>query len=81
MAKLNSNEKEVVFVEVKNRDNLWNIDKDNNITVEQIELINPDLNPEKIFPGYKILLTPADPLLDVNLVLSYNKQTSKNSSF
>ncbi|MFZ5944082.1 MAG: peptidoglycan DD-metalloendopeptidase family protein [Bacillota bacterium] len=65
MTKLNTNEKEAAFVEVKEGDNLWNIAKDNNLTVEQIEFINPDLNPEKIFPGDKILLAPADPLLDV----------------
>lgn len=69
MNKLNSNEKEAVFVEVKKGDNLWNIAKENDLTVEQIELINPDLNPEKIYPGDKLLLTPADPLLDVVIKL------------
>lgn len=56
---------EAVEVEIKKGDNFWNLAKAYDLTVNELEILNPDLDPDKIFPGDKILVKASDPLLDV----------------
>ncbi|MFZ7103924.1 MAG: peptidoglycan DD-metalloendopeptidase family protein [Peptococcaceae bacterium] len=58
-------EKEAVVIEVQKGDNLWNIARTNQITVADLEKFNPDIDPDKIFPGDKLVINPFDPVLDV----------------
>jgi murein DD-endopeptidase MepM/ murein hydrolase activator NlpD len=46
-------------------DNLWDIAIANQMPLSQIIKYNPDLNPEKIWPGDEILFVPENPMLDV----------------
>ena len=56
---------EAVEVEIKKGDNFWNLAKAYALTVNELEILNPDLDPDKIFPGDKILVKASDPILDV----------------
>lgn len=56
---------EAVEVEIKKGDNFWNLSKAYDLTVNDLEILNPDLDPDKIFPGDKILVKASDPILDV----------------
>lgn len=67
--KIYSVEEEMVQIEIQKGDNFWNISKANSISVNQIEILNPDLDPDKIFPGDKLVLKPMDPVLDVIIEL------------
>lgn len=51
--------------EVVKGDNLWDIAIANKMPLSQIIKYNPDLNPEKIWPGDEILFVPENPMLDV----------------
>lgn len=62
-------EEPMVQIEIQKGDNFWNISKANSISVNQIEILNPDLDPDKIFPGDKLVLKPMDPVLDVIIEL------------
>jgi murein DD-endopeptidase MepM/ murein hydrolase activator NlpD len=62
-------EREAVEIEVKQGDNFWNLAKANNVTVNDLEILNPDIDPEKIFPGDKLIIKPINPVLDVVIEL------------
>lgn len=62
-------EKEDVVIEVKPGDNLWNLARDYDLTVSDLEALNPEIDPEKIFPGDKLVVSPFDPVLDVVIEL------------
>lgn len=58
-------EDKAVEVEIKKGDNFWNLSKAYDITVNELEILNPDLDPDKIFPGDKVVVKASDPVLDV----------------
>lgn len=58
-------EEEAVVIEVKKGDNLWNLAKAYDLTVSELEILNPDADPHKIFPGDKLVVRPFNPALDV----------------
>jgi murein DD-endopeptidase MepM/ murein hydrolase activator NlpD len=58
-------EEEAVIIEVKKGDNLWNLAKAYDLTVSELEILNPDADPHKIFPGDKLVVKPVNPALDV----------------
>lgn len=58
-------EEEAVVIEVKKGDNLWNLAKAHNLKVSDLEILNPDADPHKIFPGDKLVVKPFNPALDV----------------
>lgn len=62
-------EDKAVTVEIKKGDNLWNLSKAYKITVDELEILNPDLDPDKLFPGDKIVVKAFDPELDVIIEL------------
>lgn len=62
-------EKEDVVIEVKQGDNLWNLARDYDLTVSDLETLNPEIDPEKIFPGDKLVVSPFNPVLDVVIEL------------
>ncbi len=62
-------EREARIVEVEKGDNLWLIARRYNMTVEELEMLNPDIDPEKIFPGDKLVVKPFDPRFDVVVTL------------
>ncbi len=63
--KINAIEEEAIVIEIKKGDNLWNLAKTHNITVNQLEILNPDADPHKIFPGDKLVVKAFNPALDV----------------
>lgn len=62
-------EKEATYIEVKKGDNLWNLSREHKITLEELEMYNPDIDPEKIWPGDKLIINPMNPKLDVIIKL------------
>jgi len=68
-AKIYAMENESTVIEVQKGDNLWNIAKANNLSIEELEGLNPEINPEKIFPGDKLVVKPFKPVLDVIIEL------------
>lgn len=67
--KIYAPEEEAVEVEVKSGDNFWNLAKANHISVSELEILNPTLDPEKLFPGDKLIVKPFNPVLDVIIEL------------
>ncbi|NLW46892.1 MAG: peptidoglycan DD-metalloendopeptidase family protein [Firmicutes bacterium] len=63
--KISAVEEEAVIIEVKKGDNLWNLAKAHDLTVSELEILNPDADPHKIFPGDKLVVKPVNPALDV----------------
>ncbi|NLY76002.1 MAG: M23 family metallopeptidase [Firmicutes bacterium] len=68
-AKIYAVEDEAVVIEVKKGDNLWNLAKEHKVTVGDLEILNPDADPHKIFPGDKLVVKPFNPALDVIIEL------------
>ena len=62
-------EEALVEIEIKSGDNFWNLSKANNITVAELEILNPAVDPDKIFPGDKLVVKPLNPVLDVIIEL------------
>jgi murein DD-endopeptidase MepM/ murein hydrolase activator NlpD len=62
-------EREAVEIAIKPGDNFWNLAKANGVTVSELEILNPDIDPEKIFPGDKLVIKPFHPALDVVIEL------------
>ncbi len=58
-------EEEAVEVEIRKGDNFWNLSRANNLTVNELESLNPDLDPDKLLPGDKVIVKPLNPKLDV----------------
>ena len=62
-------EEEALEIEVKKGDNFWNLSRKYKLTVNDLIILNPDINPEKIYPGDKLLVRPMNPILDVVIEL------------
>jgi murein DD-endopeptidase MepM/ murein hydrolase activator NlpD len=62
-------EKPAVYYTVKKGDSLWNIAIKNKVSLATIIKYNPQLNPDKIWAGNKILFAPMNPVLDVKVKL------------
>lgn len=67
--KIYAAEREEVTIEVQSGDNLWNLSKEHELTVSDIEILNPEVDPDKIFPGDVLVVKPFDPVLDVVIEL------------
>lgn len=62
-------EEEALEIEVKKGDNFWNLSRKYKLSVNDLIILNPDINPEKIYPGDKLLIRPMNPILDVVIEL------------
>lgn len=58
-------EEEAQRIEVQSGDNLWDLTKKHNLKFGELEILNPDLNPDKIYPGDILVIKPMNPVLDV----------------
>jgi murein DD-endopeptidase MepM/ murein hydrolase activator NlpD len=63
-------EKAAVYYTVVRGDSLWNIAIANKIPLSRIIKLNPQLIPDKIWAGNKILFEPMNPVLDVRVKLT-----------
>lgn len=66
---INAIEEEAAEIVIKSGDNFWNLSKTHNITVSELEILNPDVDPDRIFPGDKLVIRPLNPVLDVIIEL------------
>ncbi|PKM87961.1 MAG: hypothetical protein CVU85_04860 [Firmicutes bacterium HGW-Firmicutes-10] len=64
-AMINENEDEAVYHTVVPGDSFWMIAKESEVPLAKLIEYNPDMNPERIWPGNKIMFKPADPKLDI----------------
>jgi len=62
---LNEKEQEAVVIEVKDGENPWTIARNHDISVADLEKMNPQMDMEKIFPGDRIVVSPFKSRLDV----------------
>lgn len=62
-------EEEAVTIEIKKGDNLWTLSRTHNVSLQDLEILNPDINPEKIYPGDILVIKPFNPVLDVIIEL------------
>lgn len=62
-------EEEAVTMEVQPGDNLWNLAREYDLTMDEFELLNPGLDPARIYPGDELVLKPFSPVLDVTIEL------------
>ncbi len=62
-------EDEAVEIVIKKGDNFWNLAKTYNITVADLEILNPEVDPHRIYPGDKLVVSPFNPVLDVLIEL------------
>ncbi|NLW55800.1 MAG: M23 family metallopeptidase [Firmicutes bacterium] len=58
-------EEEALEIEIKSGDNFWNLARAHKMSVADLQILNPDVNPDKIYPGDILLLRPLNPVLDV----------------
>ncbi len=63
--KIYAAQSEAEIIEVKRGDNFWDLAKAHKLSVEKLEILNPDTDPDKLFPGDKLVVKPFDPVLDV----------------
>lgn len=63
--KIHAVEEEEVKIKIKSGDNFWNLSKAYHLSVSELEILNPDVNPDKIFPGDILVVKPLNPVLDV----------------
>jgi len=61
-------EKSEVTYEVKEGDTIWDIAYKHDMTISEIEKMNPDVNMEAIYPGDKLVFSELDPIVDVKIV-------------
>ena len=81
-------EEEAVEIIIKSGDNLWNLAKTYDLTVADLEILNPELDPHKIYPGDRLVVSPFNPVLDVIIELEnavvesipFKTQQQKNNS-
>lgn len=66
-AMINENVDEAVFYTVVTGDSFWKIAEESNIAISKLMELNPGMNPERIWPGNKIMFAPADPKLDITV--------------
>jgi murein DD-endopeptidase MepM/ murein hydrolase activator NlpD len=64
-AMINENEDEAVYYTVVSGDSFWKIAAESDIPLSKLIEFNPDMNPERIWPGNKIMFEPANPKLDI----------------
>jgi murein DD-endopeptidase MepM/ murein hydrolase activator NlpD len=62
---INENEDEAVYYTVVAGDSFWMIAKNSGISLAKLIEYNPDMNPERIWPGNKIMFQPANPKMDI----------------
>jgi murein DD-endopeptidase MepM/ murein hydrolase activator NlpD len=62
-------EQKPVMIEVKSGDNFWDLSMAYHLKVGMLEILNPDMDPDKIFPGDKLVVKPVNPRLDVIIEL------------
>lgn len=62
-------EDEAVEITIKKGDNFWNLARTYKITVADLEILNPEVDPHRIYPGDKLVVSPFDPVLDVLIEL------------
>lgn len=58
-------ENEATVIEVQPGDNLWNLAKKHGLTLDELIALNLEIDPEKIYPGDKLIVKPFKPVLDV----------------
>ncbi len=66
-AMINENEDEAVYYTVVSGDSFWKIAAESDISLSKLIEFNPDMNPERIWPGNKIMFEPANPKLDITV--------------
>ncbi len=66
-AMINENEVEAEYYTVVSGDSFWAIANKSKIPLAKLIEYNPEMNPERIWPGNKIMFRPADPKLDVTV--------------
>lgn len=64
-ALINENDVEAVYYTVVSGDSFWMIAQNSKISLSRLIELNPDMDPERIWPGNKIMFEPADPKLDI----------------
>jgi len=62
-------EDEAVEITIKKGDNFWNLARTYKITVADLEILNPEVDPHRIYPGDKLVVSPFNPVLDVIIEL------------
>ncbi|NLT94273.1 MAG: M23 family metallopeptidase [Clostridia bacterium] len=62
-------ENEATVIEVQPGDNLWNLAKKHGLTLDELIALNLEIDPEKIYPGDKLIVKPFKPVLDVVIEL------------
>ncbi|GAW93103.1 peptidase M23 [Calderihabitans maritimus] len=63
--KINAPLKEAQVVKVQKGDNLWLLARRYGTTVDELTRLNPDIKPERLYPGDELVISPEKPLLDV----------------
>lgn len=64
-AMINENDVEANYYTVVSGDSFWKIADESDIALSRLIELNPEMNPERIWPGNKIMFEPADPKLDI----------------
>lgn len=78
--KIHATAKGASVIEVKDGDNLWSIAHDKQVSVEDIQRLNPQLDEEmRIYPGDKLTIKAEKPVLDV--VIVYEKTVIEDIPF
>ena len=66
---ITANDKEAEYYTVAKGDSMWAIAENLGISFTTFVDLNPDIEPDKIWPGDQLLYSPADPKLDVQVKL------------
>ena len=77
--KLYTKKEEATVIEVQPGDVFSTLANKNGITVKEAIKLNPHLNPERIYPGDKVIISPFKPSLDV--VCEYEQTTIEPAPF
>jgi murein DD-endopeptidase MepM/ murein hydrolase activator NlpD len=67
--KIYAKENEATVIEVQPGDNLWNLSKKHGLSLDELIALNLEIDPERIFPGDKLIVKPFKPVLDVQIEL------------
>lgn len=57
------------MITIQEGDSIWSLAESYEVSIEDIILLNPELNPDLIHPGDQIKLKAKDPLIDVQIIL------------